>query len=156
LINDLPRRSQHKSYRIINSRYLPPILPDFLVKVDVLRIVRNGLNVKATVDAAIDKCASLSFNLIDSIEDSRLKAENASDEKERKKQFNRGMISDFNDCEDQHEPCSGRHNLRRYYTLLLFQAYLDSITLEDRLNLQTFGQFIEAHPGNYESRFVTF
>jgi hypothetical protein len=41
----------------------------------------------------------------------------------------------------------GRHNLRRYYTLILFQAYLNSITLNERQNFETFEHFIRSRPG---------
>jgi hypothetical protein len=61
----------------------------------MLRIIKNGLLVKAVVDAAIIQCAPLSFNLLDSIEDSRIRAEQSSDLKEKKKQINRGMVVNF-------------------------------------------------------------
>ena len=50
----------------------------------MLRVIRNGLLVKAIVDDAIDRCSVLSFNIRDAIEDSRLRGEQTNDAKEKK------------------------------------------------------------------------
>jgi hypothetical protein len=57
--------------------------------IDVLRVVRHGLDVKAAVDSAIDQCAQF-FNLRDSIEDAALRAEEAMDDQQRRRHIERG------------------------------------------------------------------
>ena len=59
---------------------------------DVLRVIKNGPVVKKIIDETIDRCAPLSFNLRDSIEDARMRAEQATDNTEEKIQINRGML----------------------------------------------------------------
>lgn len=50
---------------------------------DLLRVFRKGPTVKNAVDDAIDQCAEV-INLRDAIEEARIRAEQASDEKQRK------------------------------------------------------------------------
>lgn len=50
---------------------------------DLLRVIRRGRAVKNAVDAAIDQCGEVE-NLRDSIEDARLRAEQANDEGQRR------------------------------------------------------------------------
>lgn len=59
---------------------------------DLLRVIRKGPAVKNTVDEAIDQCAEV-FNLRDSIEEARTKAQQASDEKAKKMYAQRGIVS---------------------------------------------------------------
>ena len=56
---------------------------DTKISIDLLRVIRNGLMVKDAVDAAIDQCSDV-YNLRDSIEDSRMRAEQASNDQTRK------------------------------------------------------------------------
>ena len=64
--------------------------------------------VKQAVDDAIDQCAEV-FNLRDAIEEARARAEQATDERQRRLYAHRGL-----------------QNLRRYFELIIFQAYLQS------------------------------
>ncbi|KZT41862.1 hypothetical protein SISSUDRAFT_1069720 [Sistotremastrum suecicum HHB10207 ss-3] len=113
--DEVPRRTTPKqSYQPINN---------------LLRVIRNGLVVKAIVDEAVDRCGELSFNLLDSIEDSRLRAEHETDKSEKKYQIHRG-----------------RHNLLRYFTLILFQAYLESAANDTLDSMGTFEQFVKSRP----------
>ena len=57
---------------------------------DLLRVVRRGHRVKNAVDDAIDQCAEV-FNLRDSIEELRMRAEQSSDERSKKQYAQRGM-----------------------------------------------------------------
>ncbi|KAG2117755.1 inositol hexakisphosphate-domain-containing protein [Suillus clintonianus] len=101
------------SYQVINN---------------LLRIVRKGSAVKNTVDEVIDQCAIV-MNLRDSIEDERILAEEATEEKQKRVHASKGM-----------------HNLRRYFELILFQAYLRSTEPDTMQSFETFKSFIESRP----------
>ncbi|KAG2071110.1 hypothetical protein BDR04DRAFT_1016893 [Suillus decipiens] len=109
---DEPANKRH-SYQVINN---------------LLRIVRKGPAVKNTVDEVIDRCAIV-MNLRDSIEDERILAEKASDEKQKRIHASKGM-----------------HNMRRYFELILFQAYLRSTEPDTMQSFETFKSFIENRP----------
>ncbi|EJD48990.1 hypothetical protein AURDEDRAFT_161927 [Auricularia subglabra TFB-10046 SS5] len=104
---------QQRSYQSINN---------------LLRVIRNGLMVKSSVDNAIDACSQL-YNLREGIEDARVRAEASSDEKERRAQQHRGI-----------------HNLRRYFQLVEFQAYLQANHPGTLNEHQTFETFLKNHP----------
>ena len=55
----------------------------------VLRVVRKGPAIKNEVDDAIDLCGGV-FNLRDSIEESRARCEQATDERQKKALANKG------------------------------------------------------------------
>lgn len=59
------------------------------VYVDLLRIIRKGPTVKNTVDEVIDRCAIV-MNLRDSIEDERILAEQATEEKQKRIHASKG------------------------------------------------------------------
>ncbi|KAK0535009.1 hypothetical protein OC835_002504 [Tilletia horrida] len=90
-----PSTSSPLSYHVINS---------------LLRVLSQGLRVKAQVDDAIDSCAAVT-NLRESIELARLAAEDTENERERRKWISHGIQS-----------------LRKYFELIIFQAYLDTVT----------------------------
>ncbi|KAF9260086.1 hypothetical protein L218DRAFT_1079604 [Marasmius fiardii PR-910] len=104
-----PPVAQHRhSYQVINN---------------LLRVIRTGLKVKNVVDSAIDQCAVV-YNLRDSIEDSRLQAEQVTDEKIRKVHAAKSL-----------------QNLRRYFGLMVFGAYLQSTepnTMEDFEDIESY------------------
>ncbi|CAK9780633.1 hypothetical protein CC85DRAFT_329266 [Cutaneotrichosporon oleaginosum] len=104
--------SSKTSWQIINS---------------VLRVVRNGLEVKRIVDDAIDR-TSATFNLRDAIEDCRNQAEEAKAPEDRTRAIERGM-----------------HCLLRYFHLIVFQAYLDDTDRDDE-NKYTFESFVKHRP----------
>ncbi|KAH7106320.1 inositol hexakisphosphate-domain-containing protein [Auriculariales sp. MPI-PUGE-AT-0066] len=104
---------QQRSYQAINN---------------LLRVIRRGLSVKLAVDNAIDACSAM-YNLREAIEDSRVRAEEASDEKDRKAQHYRGI-----------------HNLRRYFQLVEFQAYLQATRPGMLQDHETFPAFLKQHP----------
>lgn len=58
---------------------------------DLLRIVRKGPAVKNTVDEVIDRCAVV-MNLRDSIDDERILAEEATEEKQKRIHASKGKI----------------------------------------------------------------
>ena len=99
----------------------------------VLRVIRSGLEVKRVVDEAIDETAT-HFNLRDAIEDFRVKAEDATDPAEKQRDTEKGI-----------------YHLRRYYHLLLFQAYLDDRDPEDE-HPDSFESFVKHRPGESPSR----
>ena len=59
---------------------------------DLLRIVRKGPAVKNTVDEAIDRCAIV-MNLRDSIEEERIIAEQATEEKQKRIHASKGKTT---------------------------------------------------------------
>lgn len=59
---------------------------------DLLRVIRKGPAVKNSVDEAIDQCSDV-YNLRDAIEESRARAEEATDEKQKKAYAQKGMLS---------------------------------------------------------------
>ena len=96
---------------------------------DLLRVIRKGPMVKLAVDDAIDQCSEV-FNLRDSIEEARSRAEQATDERQRRLYAHRGL-----------------QNLRRYFELIIFQWYLTSVRPETLKEAETFEMFVEKHPG---------
>ncbi|KZW02890.1 hypothetical protein EXIGLDRAFT_730985, partial [Exidia glandulosa HHB12029] len=95
---------------------------------NLLRVVRNSLFVKSAVDKAIDACSEM-YNLREAIEDARVRAEEASDETTRRAQQHRAI-----------------HNLRRYFQLVEFQAYLQASQPGILQDHETFEQFLNNHP----------
>ncbi|KAF9067827.1 inositol hexakisphosphate-domain-containing protein [Rhodocollybia butyracea] len=99
---------QRTSYQIINN---------------LLRVFRGGVTIKDTVDNVIDQCAVV-YNLRESIEESRVQAEQATDDKQKRAHAQKAL-----------------QNLRRYFELIVFQAYLQSTqpnTMQDFENIETF------------------
>ncbi|KAF9223711.1 hypothetical protein BS17DRAFT_802243 [Gyrodon lividus] len=105
--------NKRQSYQVVNN---------------FLRIVRRGSEVKNAVDEGIDRCAIV-INLRDSIEEERVKAEQASDEKQKRVHTSKGL-----------------QNLRRYFELIVFQAYLQSTEADTIKSVETFEKFIENRP----------
>ena len=119
---------------------------------DVLRVVRHGREVKAAVDSAIDRCAQF-FNLRDSIEDAVLGAEEATDEHQKRRHVERGPLHSVTHRDylpnDTFFP--GIQNLRRYFELVIFQAYLDATPPDTLRNMETFEAFVKHRPGQCPS-----
>ncbi|THH28320.1 hypothetical protein EUX98_g5857 [Antrodiella citrinella] len=95
---------------------------------NLLRVIRKGPTVKRAVDDAIDLCAEV-FNLRDSIEEARSQADQASDERIKKQFAQKGL-----------------HNLRRYFELIIFQAYLQSIEPDTMRSFETIETFVKSRP----------
>ncbi|KAI0768012.1 inositol hexakisphosphate-domain-containing protein [Trametes elegans] len=109
----VPHHTTRHSYQIINN---------------LLRVIRKGPMVKQAVDDAIDQCSEV-FNLRDAIEDARARAEQATDERQRKLHAHRGL-----------------QNLRRYFELIIFQAYLQSTEPDTMQNHESFESFVKSRP----------
>ncbi|KAF9453485.1 hypothetical protein P691DRAFT_780955 [Macrolepiota fuliginosa MF-IS2] len=95
---------------------------------NLLRVIRKGPAVKSTVDDAIDQCSAV-YNLRDSIDTLRVRSEEATDDGQKKMYAQKGL-----------------QNLRRYFELMVFQAYLQSTlpdTMRDFENIET---FVKARP----------
>ncbi|KAJ7873158.1 inositol hexakisphosphate-domain-containing protein [Mycena leptocephala] len=107
-----PSRNRH-SYQIINS---------------LLRVIRKGLTVKSTVDDAIDR-ADIVYNLRDAIEEARTRADQATDDKEKRKHAQKGL-----------------QNLHRYFALIVFQAYLQSTEPDTRQSFESIESFVRNQP----------
>ena len=73
----------------------------------LLRVIRNGLECKRIVDNVIDDCSS-SINLRNMIEESRLAAETCTDEGQKKRLLEKGMVQ-----------------LKRYFLLIVFHSQLE-------------------------------
>jgi hypothetical protein len=92
------------------------------VSLDLLRVIRKGPAVKTAVDDAIDQCAEV-FNLRDSIEEARIRAEQVSDEREKRAFAQKGLLrptpqrnlfiivsKDFKVCGDTSSSSFSRHS----------------------------------------------
>jgi len=99
--------------------------------IDLLRVTRKGPAVKNAVDNAIDLCSSV-INIRDSIEEARLRAEEASNEKQKKIHTAKAL---------QH--------LKRYFELIVFQAYLHSTEPDTLQSFETENveMFVKNRPG---------
>ncbi|KAI0707157.1 inositol hexakisphosphate-domain-containing protein [Earliella scabrosa] len=113
LTDHIPHHPPRQSYQIINN---------------LLRVIRKGPMVKQAVDDAIDQCAEV-FNLRDAIEEARARAEQATDERQRRLYAHRGL-----------------QNLRRYFELIIFQAYLQSAEPDTMQTHESFESFVKSRP----------
>ncbi|KAL7413408.1 inositol hexakisphosphate-domain-containing protein [Mrakia frigida] len=95
---------------------------------NVLRVIRNGLEVKEAVDKAIDR-AGQNINLRDCIEEARAQAAEATDPA-LKKQFVQ----------------EGIHHLHRYFDLIIYQAYLEETPPDTFENLESFESYVKKRP----------
>ncbi|KAL6297864.1 inositol hexakisphosphate-domain-containing protein [Sparassis latifolia] len=95
---------------------------------NLLRVIRKGPAVKGIVDDAIDQCAQV-VNLRDAIEEARAQAEQATDQQRRRSYAHKGL-----------------HYLRRYFELILFQAYLQSVEPDTMQSFETFESFVKSRP----------
>ncbi|KAG8865965.1 hypothetical protein FRC20_009226 [Serendipita sp. 405] len=108
-----PISNQQPSYQVINN---------------LLRVIRNGLEVKRAVDDAISQC-SQTFNVHKAIETARIAADEAVDERQKWKESMKGL-----------------HHLRQYFELIIFQAYLAGTPPDTWRDLQTFEDFVKERP----------
>ncbi|KAG6832796.1 hypothetical protein H0H92_009414 [Tricholoma furcatifolium] len=95
---------------------------------NLLRVIRKGPRVKNAVDDAIDQCSAV-LNLRESIEESRNKAEQATDEKQKRSFAQKGL-----------------HNLRRYFELIVFQSYLQTTEPDTRRSFETVETYVKNRP----------
>ncbi|KAH9945040.1 inositol hexakisphosphate-domain-containing protein [Epithele typhae] len=95
---------------------------------NLLRVIRKGPMVKQAVDDAIDQCAEV-LNLRDAIEEARTRAEQEADERQRRLYSHRGL-----------------QNLRRYFELIIFQAYLQSTEPDTMQTHESFESFVKNRP----------
>ena len=93
----------------------------------LLRVVPHGQEIKRVVDDAIDACGFI-LNIREAIEQERLRALDASSDDER-----------------QQHVVYGVRSLRRYFNILLFQAYLNSVR-PDTIVTQSYEQFVRKQP----------
>ncbi|KXS15115.1 hypothetical protein M427DRAFT_112131 [Gonapodya prolifera JEL478] len=105
-------QSSHHSYPVIHS---------------LLRVIRNGLEIKQIVDDAIDACAQF-VNLRDTINQWRIKAEGEANSAAKRKAVRRGVV-----------------HLRRYFTLIIFQAYLSEQEPTLLEELEPFTSWVARH-----------
>lgn len=83
---------------------------------------------KNAVDDAIDQCAVV-YNLREAIEESRVRAEQATDDRQRKIHMQKGL-----------------QNLRRYFELMVFQWYLQSIEPDTMRSFESIETFVKKRP----------
>lgn len=102
----------------------------------LLRVVKNGLEAKKTVDDAIDRCSAV-LNIRESIELCRLEAEL------EPKEDMKASLDSF----DSNSPIrQGLLHLKRYFMIIAFQCYLD-VTSADSLgvDIMTFKEWMQSH-----------
>lgn len=114
---------------------------------DLLRVIKKGPAVKNAVDEAIDQC-SVVFNLRDSIEEARIRAEQSTDDQQRRIHAAKGAYYLTTDPRLITNRYIGLQNLRRYFTLIIFQAYLQSTEPDTVQNFETFETFVKNRPGS--------
>ncbi|KAJ7592850.1 inositol hexakisphosphate-domain-containing protein [Mycena floridula] len=112
-MESVPEPQHRHSYQIINN---------------LLRVIRRGPAVKSIVDDAVDQCAVL-FNLRESIEQFRIRAEEATDDKQKRAHAQKGL-----------------QNLRRYFQLIVFQSYLQSIVPDTLQSFESIESYVKNRP----------
>ncbi|KAI7898613.1 inositol hexakisphosphate-domain-containing protein [Cokeromyces recurvatus] len=110
--NSYRNKCKYLNYQIINS---------------LLRVIKNGLEVKHLVDDVIDTCGAF-LNLREMIESEHIKFENENDEAKKKVHIKRGIAA-----------------LHRYFVLLCFEAYLESTSPESMSDTETFESWLNRH-----------
>jgi hypothetical protein len=116
---------------------------------DLLRVIRKGPAVKDRVDAAIDQCSDV-YNLRDYIEEARARAEQATSEHQKRMYAQKGIFHYHIYYLDSTHRDIGLHNLRRYFRLIVFQAYLQSTEPDTMQSFQRFDKYVQDRPGtNY-------
>ena len=93
----------------------------------LLRVIKNGLELKKMVDHMIDNCSKL-LNIRTSIEKYRIEAESSNNETIRQDFINKGIL-----------------NLQRYFILIAFSAYLDQQEPQTFKELTKFGTWLQEH-----------
>jgi hypothetical protein len=123
---------QRTSYQVINSESFISCVTYFSLHAsDLLRVIRGGLDVKRAVDDAITLCAQ-TFDLHKAIEEAKLAADEAVDERQKRREAQRGL---------QH--------LQQYFELIVFQAYLNSTPADTWRDIETFESFVNDRPGKH-------
>lgn len=110
------KSSERKSYQVINN---------------LLRVIRRGLEVKNTVDDAIDEAGDI-YNLREAVDDARIRAVEETDEIRKRQYIQKGLIA-----------------LRRYFWLIVFQSYLQETKPDTIENLNTIKSYVEFRPVLY-------
>ncbi|KAJ7613946.1 inositol hexakisphosphate-domain-containing protein [Roridomyces roridus] len=115
----------------LSSTSLPPTVKrphSYHIINNLLRVFTKGITVKGSVDEAIER-ASLVYNLIDGIEEARMMAHQATDDKDKRRHAMKGM-----------------HHLHRYFTLVVFQAYLQSTEPDTMRSFESIEAFVLSRP----------
>jgi hypothetical protein len=81
------------------------------------------------VDNAIEHC-SQTFDLLKAIENAKLAADEAVDDRQKRKESTKGL-----------------YHLRQYFELIIFQAYLSATAPDTWRDLETFEHFVGSRPG---------
>ncbi|KAG9102429.1 hypothetical protein FS749_000019 [Ceratobasidium sp. UAMH 11750] len=110
-----------------NGKKPPPRLSYQIIN-NLLRVIKRGPDVKRMVDDAIDQCDQF-LNLRESIEEARLQAEDATDDRQKKRFIQVGL-----------------HNLRRYFELIVFQHYLMESDPDTIRSFESFEHFVRSRP----------
>ncbi|KAJ2917433.1 hypothetical protein MD484_g2993, partial [Candolleomyces efflorescens] len=95
---------------------------------NLLRVVRRGHAVKTAVDDAIDQCSAV-YHLTEAIEEAHTRAEEATDQKQK-----------------QGYAAKGIQILRRYFELIVFQAYLQSTEPDTMESFAPIERFVKERP----------
>lgn len=90
--------------------------------------MRKGPAIKNAVDEAIDQCGQV-FNIRDAIEEARIKSEQSGEDRLKKLYAQRGI-----------------QNLRRYFELIVFAAYLQSTEPDTVSTSPSFEAFVQSLP----------
>ncbi|KAI8898833.1 inositol hexakisphosphate-domain-containing protein [Globomyces pollinis-pini] len=118
--------SSHPSTSSINVGTIQPL--NYQLIHSLLRVIRNGIESKRTVDRIIDSCSS-HINLRDIIEERRQAYETERNKTLKEEHKKKGIVA-----------------LDRYFTLILFQNYLDQNAPGMGSDLISFKQWVTNHP----------
>ncbi|KAL0085283.1 inositol hexakisphosphate-domain-containing protein [Phycomyces blakesleeanus] len=123
----LTRWMSQNTQQEVATKTAPPKYLNYQIINSLLRVIKNGLEIKSIVDDAIDKCGAY-LNLRDVIESTHIQAESEPDLKKRKRIVKRGILA-----------------LERYFLLICFQAYLSSTSPDIIGETESFEQWIKRH-----------
>ncbi|KAF5359127.1 hypothetical protein D9756_003293 [Leucocoprinus leucothites] len=127
------QQKPRKSYQVINN---------------LLRVFRKGPAVKNTVDDAIDQCSAV-YNLRESIDLLRVRSEEAMEDARKKLYAQKGRaVAKFLSLSlsVSLSMIKGLQNLRRYFELIVFQAYLQSTIPDTMQSFESIETFVKARP----------
>jgi hypothetical protein len=105
--------------------------------------------VKDIVDEMIDRCSAV-YNIRDSIEEARIRAEQATDERQKRSHAQKGAFYSYARFTTQIGSQSGLLNLRRYFSLIVFQSYLQSTQPDTMRSFESLETYVKNRPGPFD------
>lgn len=98
------------------------------------------------MDDAIDQCSAV-YNLRETIDLLRVKSEEATEDGQKKHYSQKGTTLPCSYSVMRFNSVAGLQNLRRYFELIVFQAYLQSTIPDTMQSFESIETFVKARPG---------